>query len=147
VCLFFIFTQENSKKQLFSTNSPPTAGYGIVFDNVQLGVHRKHQGVGKSSRFLLMTSALAIKDRVLTSRCSTATTACEQMDPKGCFLPEADDFTQLRDTMIVVVERILVDHIPAYGQLGKSVTRNIPHEKSQEMQLKSNVVNLGEYDD
>ena len=58
----------------------------------------------------------------------------------GTLLPQARDHLNNRENYIVLVQRVLVECIPALGFLKDAVKKHIPHEYSKEMGQKTTKV-------
>lgn len=117
--------------------------FSIVWDNVQIEVHRKHQGYNKSNNFKMwaMTFAVIHRNPSLHLDNATTVTACEI--PASAFLPQPEDWHKRRQRCAVIVQRILQKHIPWLNVPNVSAIQHIPHEKSATSTEKSKVINLG----
>ena len=60
--------------------------------------------------------------------------------PYGTLLPQARDHLNNRENYIVLVQRVLVECIPALGFLKDAVKKHIRHEYSKEMGQKTTKV-------
>ena len=121
---------------LLSSTDP---GYAITFDNVQITV--KHPGHGKQDdTFRLWAMILAMKNRISfrdlpdgpESRLRAANI------PVRDILPTYDDKMVMRERMIAICSRIMVDNIPAFNDI--EVSRETVHQYSPEMSQKSHLV-------
>ncbi len=63
--------------------------------------------------------------------------------PFETFLPCHKDWVKLRQRMVIIVQRILVQQ---FDCLNTKVTKHVPHLYSEEMCKKSHVVSLGAID-
>jgi hypothetical protein len=133
------------KRLVFQTNSSP-AGFSICMDNVQFAQHAKHQNSSTSNDFQLMTLAYAEKHRAVHSprieRLLSHTVAAANMDV-SVILPQGTDWDFMRDRMENMVQRILVFYVDELKHLEKCVTWHIEHAFSEEMNSRSEMVNLG----
>jgi hypothetical protein len=57
-------------------------------------------------------------------------------------LPTPDQFNILRDQLLVIIQRILVECVPLFAGCNDRVVDHIQHEYSQEMSYKSEVVSI-----
>ena len=62
------------------------------------------------------------------------------------FLPTPQDWDDVRVRMEVLVQRILVENIPALSSVKHRVEAHIKHQFSEEMTKKSTVINIGAID-
>ncbi len=134
----------NPRRQLqWNLPQEEQKAFSLCWENVQLSPHRKHQGPGRQGQFQLMALCFAAKHR--TSSLGMVDQAVrEATDLNGAdLLPSQADFTSLRNRMIVLVERILVCHIPALSNLSSKVCHHLHHRYSAKMREATEVTNLG----
>ena len=58
--------------------------------------------------------------------------------PLPSILPSISDFDQLKERMVIIVERIISAYVPAFNSV--SVTKHIPHVYSENMSMKNEIV-------
>ena len=120
---FFLQTLNDSqKKALRRVSEKSDNGYGLCWDNIQINPHCKHQGKERKAEFLLWALSFAYKNRVPTLHLKDATTI------PGCqlipyILPQPKDYEELRNTMVFLVMRILIKHLPFISTVKKHVPR------------------------
>ncbi len=66
--------------------------------------------------------------------------------PAMSFLPTQQDWDDVRVRMEVIVQRVLVQIVPWLKSLRHRVSDHIEHEYSNDMAVRSNVVNIGAID-
>jgi hypothetical protein len=116
-------------------------GYSLGWDNVQKGVHRKHQTSTESSNFLLQATCYAIGHRTPSMALDDKDTIqCADIDPSA-FIPTAADWNDVRDRMIKIVKVVLTDFVPALKTLHDNVDQ-IEHIYSIEMSHKRCVLHF-----
>ncbi len=84
-------------------------GYRLCLDNIQLSSHRKQQGPKRSSNFHLMALCFAVRHRSPLIRDDEPRKEAQVLDGMA-FLPS--DLMDLRNRMTIIVQRILVHHLP-----------------------------------
>ena len=67
------------------------------------------------------------------------------IDPHA-FIPSYDDFEFMHERMATMVSRVLVENCPALEGLKRSVQWHIQHHHTEEMQKKSELINLGVFE-
>ena len=60
-------------------------------------------------------------------------------------LPSPDDIGDLYDRFLEMIKRSLVECVPCFGDCKQALTEHLPHEYSDEMTSKSEVVCLNMY--
>ncbi|XP_038047575.1 uncharacterized protein LOC119721568 [Patiria miniata] len=131
----------NHKKAVRRVSQTGDEGYGVCWDNVQINPHCKHQGKDKKAEFLLWALSFACNNRVPTLHLMDTTTipAC-QLIP--CIIPQHHDYAELKNLMVYLTMKILMQHLPVMDPMKRHVPRR-KHQYSTEMCNKSEVVNLG----
>lgn len=115
-----------------------------MWDNVQIVVQRKHQGLDKTSNFKMWAMTFAVQHRLPSLQWTDDDAVKEAMAiPASAFLPSYVDWEARRQRCIILVARILVNNIPFLTALKKHVPQHFPHERSKEMAQKTEVINLG----
>ena len=116
-----------------------TAGFKIVFDNIDLTVRPRHTTEERQSLSLHNVNAYAVKDRVDYSTFSS--TRDQKEDNLYAILPSEEDYQSLKERFIVYVSRIMVKYIKFFhDDFQTLVQQQIPHKFSKEMSKKSEVV-------
>ena len=83
------------------------------FDNVQKNVHKKHQSQDANSKFLLRTMTYAVGHRTPSlTKNDDVTLPCTNITATA-FLPSPSDWDDAKHRMEILVQRIVVEHIPA----------------------------------
>ena len=110
-------------------------GYSLGWDNVQKGVHRKHQTSTDSSEFMLQATCYAIGHRTPSlSLDDKESVQCQDIDP-STFIPSAADWLDVRERMIGTITNILTKYVPALKTLHRQ-NIHTDHDHSDEMSNK-----------
>ena len=116
-----------------------TAGFKIVFDNIDLTVRPHHTTEEWQSLSLHNVNAYAVKDCVDDSTFSD--TRDQKEDNLYAILPSEEDNQSLKERFIVYVSRIMVKYIKFFhDDFQTLVQQHIPHQFSKEMSKKSEVL-------
>lgn len=119
------------------------AAFATCWDNVGIESKARHQSRDKTNVIHLYTNAYAVKDRVTSTRPMTSTPEklVRASDlPLTAFMPSPEDYNSLRQRMEVIVERILVAHVPWLRDYTSYTCTHILHTHSEESALKSDTV-------
>lgn len=133
------------RRLVFPQNDGAWAGcaYSLGWDNVQIKVHCKHQGLENSNKFLMWAMCFAVVHRQPTLHMQDQDTIKAVDVTPNAFLPSEKDWDTLRQRQVIIVMRILADNLPCFHNVGKYVVQHIPHAHSKELAGKSHVINLG----
>lgn len=93
-----------------------------------------------------MSLAYAIEHRTESLQLDDTMTTPPLQIPPTAFLPSKNDWQQVKGRLEIIVQRLLVEHVPALADLKGSVTRHIGHAHTKELSTKSKVVSLGTID-
>jgi len=116
-----------------------TAGFKIVFDNIDLTVRPRHSTEERQSLSLHNVNAFAVKDRINYSTFSS--TRERKEDYLYSILPNDEDYQSLKERFIIHVSRIIVKYMNFFKEdFQNLIQRHIPHQFSKEMSKKSEVV-------
>lgn len=121
-------------------------GFSLGWDNVQKDVHAKHVTKEHGNRFLLMSQSYAVHHRTPSLQLDDVIVNKAADIPPSTFLPSPKDWDDVRKRMEVIVQRILVDNIPALQEVKATVIQHIAHDHSAEMTERSVIINLGAID-
>ena len=83
-------------------------------------------------------NTFALKDRVAYSETDGDARVSAASMPLHTFLPCQEDYANLKERMVVIVQRILREHSALYGTA--QAVDHIPHKHSSEASLKSEFV-------
>ena len=113
----------------------------IVGDNVDLEQAARIQSKRTTNKSLHWFQIYAVKDRVACSQSLSdkPQKSLSDLHMKD-FLPTAEVHSQLIEDFAVLIQRIVVQYLPAYHMFAKAVTYHIPHGHTAEMEEKSEVV-------
>ena len=137
-------SSENSK----SIAPQPTieltgSGIHFVIDNFDLRQEVRDMTAENQNKDFHWTNINCIKNRVSGAHLPNDKPICKLSDlPNGSVLPNAKDHVKNRDNYVVLVQRIMVEHIPALNFLTGAVQKHIPHMYSKEMAQSSTKVIL-----
>lgn len=117
-----------------------TAGYKIVFDNIDKNVKPRYMRSDSQTRSLHYVQAYAVKDRINYAMFSGNTpTEINVYD----ILPSGDEYNTLKQNFVIHVSRVIVEYLPFFSKDFKGLTpRHIPHKYWNEMSKKSEIVIL-----
>ena len=125
------------------TTRPPksaTAGYKIVFDNIDKTVVPKHLTAESQVLSLHYVQAYAVRDRLDFSSLPNHRSGDTNLFQ---LLPSQSDYKSLKELFITHVSRVIVDHLAFFNKDFKGlVKRHIPHKYSFEHSMKSEVVSI-----
>lgn len=117
--------------------------FRIVADNLDFSLSARIQTSKLRNQSIHWTHHLAIRDRVITP-CrdhAAATGQRKLMDLElSELLPSEDSNFAVESDFITLVSRILVKYLPAFSFFKDVVVHHVPHQYSQEMAQKSEVV-------
>lgn len=117
-----------------------TAGYKIVFDNVDKNVKPRYMRSDSQTRSLHCVHCYGVKDRVDFSEFSDTTPT--EVTPFD-IIPTLEDYKSLKNDFSVLVARQIVQFIPFFSMDYEGLVENhIPHKYSKEMSAKSEVVRI-----
>ena len=117
-------------------------GFSLIWDNVQKLVRAKHQNSDKQNKMKLWAMCLAAKNRVPYKGPSDVTTKAAKDIPLKQFVLSNEDWEEFKAYMMVLVQRVLVDHIPHLQQFKHVPPEHVLHEYSEEMGKKSEIVSF-----
>jgi hypothetical protein len=121
------------------------AGFSFCFDNVQFAAHARVNKADQSAQFHMMTLSLAVRHRVLSdssNRNVAVGLSAATLDPYT-FLPNPSSFRDFEEYMVVYVQRIVADVLPALNHLLTHELKHVKHEHTEEMTCQSEIVSLG----
>ena len=124
---------------------PEPAGYSITYDNVQFTAHAKHQTQTSRTKCHIMALAFAAVSRVHPEEPAELIEGPKMavdISPSS-FIATHEDVQFMKDRMEVMVSRILVHHMAVLEPLKTNLQWHIPHQHSDEMNQKSELINLG----
>ena len=122
-----------------SNNHPRT--FIIVGDNIDKRIAPRNMRVDHQVQSLHYFHAYAALNRIDTQYLDDSKAIGEVGDlPLSTFLPSSDDCAMLSANFVVLVARILVQHMPFLEAFRKCVPQHIQHEYSEVMKQKSTVV-------
>ncbi len=116
-----------------------TAGFKIVFDNIDLTVRPRHSTEERQSLSLHNVNAFAVKDHINYSTFSS--TRERKEDYLYSILPNDEDYQSLKERFIIHVSRIIVKYMNFFKEDFQNLIQwHIPHQFSKVMSKKSEVV-------
>ena len=117
--------------------------FKIVGDNIDKDVKPRNMRSDYQTRSLHYFHAYAVRDRLNLDDCddSGSTPDLSSIDLE-LLLPSKDNETQIRNSMGILIARVLKKHIPYFEKYGKGVERHITHRFYREMSQKSSVVSI-----
>lgn len=101
----------------------------------------KHEGKGKYAKDLHLFHTYAIQNEVSGDHLPDDGPPVSLDDVDNTkLLPSLGDHTKLRRDMVVLWSRVLINRVPAFKELRKSVVWHIPHAYTETMSKKSTTV-------
>lgn len=123
-------SHETSQQTVTSTSN----GMNFVMDNFDLRQEVKDMTADNQNKDYHWTNHNCVKNRVSGAHLANDKPICKLSDlPNGAVLPQAKDHLNIRENYIVLVQRIIVEYIPALNFLNNAVQKHIPHAYSKEM--------------
>ena len=119
----------------------PLKSFKLVGDNIDKEVRPREMRQDYQTRSLHFFHTYAVKDQI-----DLRDTSDEQKDPNmdeinlQNVLPNEDNDKEIRANFQVLICRILVKYIPFFSKFKRAVERHIPHQFSEEVSHKSEVV-------
>ena len=113
--------------------------YSIVWDNTQKLVQARDHSRQSGNRMLQWANAYAARSRVVVDQSLTHNRLWASQIPLSVYLPKVDDYSTVRQRMIVIVSRILEHHLAHFR--GQPVVSHIKHRYSSQSAMKSELVN------
>ena len=87
--------------------------------------------------------AIAVQDRIRTDHLDNSSPSCSMSSlTVANFLPSKADYSKLRETLVVLIARVVVDGLDAFKMFRSAVPEHIAHPHSTEMATKSAVGSL-----
>ena len=110
-----------------------------IFDNIDGKLERRHMSKDKQNLDYHWVNHKIVINRVSGTNLDSSPRDLLAV-PNITFLPSVKDQQLQRHNYIVLVSRILVDHLKCFGMLKDVCVRHIPHKYSKEMASKSESV-------
>lgn len=130
---------ENAGKELNQTKLNLQPGFAIAFDNIDGKLQRKHMTKENQNFDFHWVNHKIIFNRVSGNKLDTSPREINAVSNIK-FLPSVEDEKRQRHNYIVLVSRILVEHLDCFSSLKEVCIRHIPHKYSKEMAQKSECV-------
>ena len=128
-----------------NTICKPYLCYKLIGDNIDKTIKPRDMRVDHQSQSLHYFNMYAVQDRVDLSHLSNESRIMI-IDPDEIdfskFLPLAEDYEAITDNFVVLILKILVEHLPHFSKYAPVVPKDIQHKYSKEMSKKSNVVSF-----
>ena len=126
---------------LHSQLVPPC--YILQGDNYDTTVHARDMRMDNQNKSLHYFNTYAVKDRpdfYMLDSDHSATSKDIRSAPISTFLPTMEDCKKVQDNYVVLVARVLVDHLTFLHSLKKCVPCHVEHKYSSEISKKSEIV-------
>ncbi|XP_066302187.1 uncharacterized protein [Branchiostoma lanceolatum] len=120
-------------------------GYGLVFDNIDIHQKVRHKTSQNSNKDHHFVHTYAVLDRVNVQHLPDDRPMADILSvPLKEFLPNDEDCSSLRDDMITISSREVVQHMPFFNKYFKDCAQeHIPHMFSEQANQKSHIEPLG----
>lgn len=147
-CASTVHRQQVSSSQLKQVEDEINAldqssvsGMQFVIDNFDLRQNVREMTCESQNKDYHWINHNCVLNRVSGAHLDNTKPVCDINDvPYGTLLPQARDHLNNRENYIVLVQRVLVECIPALGFLKDAVKKHIRHEYSKEMGQKTTKV-------
>jgi hypothetical protein len=118
----------------------------VGWDNYQMLQHAKHETSTYGNKFLKFGTCFGVEHRTASLHLDDNVVKQARAIKRSSFLPNLAEMAAIKDRCCILVERYLVDNMPALEHLASQVNRHIEHIYSTEMAERSEVMNLGVVD-
>lgn len=120
-----------------------TAGYQIIFDNLNIGKHA-HAKSTKRNQHLDLVHAYCILDDVNVEHLDNTGPKADILNiPNSQFLLSKKEHSEIREQFKVLVQRAMAEHIPFFKiNCSDYVIHHIPHPYQDQMARKSTIVSV-----
>nr|XP_006816718.1 PREDICTED: uncharacterized protein LOC102803889 [Saccoglossus kowalevskii] len=127
------------------TESSISAGYSVVFDNLDLNKKARHMTGEHRNQDFHFVNTYAVKDRVNCENLPDDAPICDILKlPNTVFLPTAADHKALKSDFAEIIIRIIVQEMSFFTKhFSNTMVRHIPHTYSEESSVKSELIPLG----
>lgn len=133
--------KENATKDLKQTRLNMHGGFAILFDNIDGTVNRRHMTKENQNLDFHWVNHKVVMNRVSGNK--------QDSSPRNLLdvsnikiLPSVQDQKKQRQNYIVLVSRILVEHLESFALFKEVCVQHIPHKYSKEMARKSESVSI-----
>lgn len=121
--------------------STEVSGFQIVMDNLNMQQKARHKTSENVNKTHNLTHSIAVQDRVDSSGLDDIHPQADILSvPEDAFIPSIEDHQALYNDFKILIQRALVEYLPAFEDFRDLVTYHIDHEHSTESAKKSNVV-------
>lgn len=131
------------------TTSPEEAAiavktsFEIVMDNLNMVQKTRHKTLETGNKTHNLTHSIAVQHRVTDNTKDATLPQADILSVHNeAFVPNHEDYEALYADFKVLIQRTLVEHIPALKDYHDLVEFHIPHPYSKESSKKSNVVSI-----
>lgn len=115
----------------------------MVGDNIDHEVHARIQYSENQNKSIHWTHQYAIRDSVVDPYLDNSQPIKKVSEMQLTeLLPTPDVQARLKNTLKVIVSRIITQYLPAFKALQNVVVHHIPHSYSKEASQKSDIVSL-----
>lgn len=123
--------------------------YRLVTDNIDLAVQVRHQSSSHKNNSLHWTHTYAVKNRVAVDGNLEREVPQKKVEDLEMseILPGPEIQESLKGSLVPLVLRVLVRHLPAYKKFRTAVEHHLPHQYSVQMRNKSEQVRVYMYKD
>lgn len=117
------------------------AGFAILFDNIDGKVNRRHMTKENQNFDFHWVNHKAVMNRVSGNKLDNSPRNILEVSNIK-LLPTVQDQKQQRHNYVVLVARILVEHLQSFALFKEVCVKHIPHKYSKEMAGKSESVSI-----
>ena len=115
-------------------------GYVLVGDNIDKRVNPQEMRIDSQVLSLHYFHSYAAKNRCITALNNSTPIGDILTLPMSVFLPTQEECMVVRNNYVILVSRIIVEHLPSFSMCKKCVPNHIPHKYTHAMSEKSLMV-------
>lgn len=112
-------------------------------DNLDIMVRVRDMRMDNQNKSIHIFHAIAVQDRIDSTHLDNSSSGCSVDNLSVTdFLPSKADYDKLRDCLVILTARVVVDGLDAFKMFKSVVPVHISHPHSREMQTQGVVVRL-----
>lgn len=117
--------------------------FQIIMDNLNMVQRTRHKTMDTKNKVHNLTHSIAVKDRVTADDLDNLHPQADILSvPNSAFLPDKSDTQALKSDFQILIQRALVEYVPAFHSYKDVVEFRIQHLYSEESTKKSIVVRI-----
>jgi len=132
---------ESTTKELNQAKVNLNSGFAIIFDNIDGKLERRHMSKDNQNFDFHLVNHKIVKNRISGSKLDNSPRNVLAIS-NITVLPSVQDQQRQRQNYIVLIARILVEHLDCFAIFKDVCIRHIPHKFGKEMAKKSESVSI-----